>query len=93
MSPIATAVLGVAVRSQVTGEKDGKPAQCGSTLIHENTAIAAGKGTGSIAELLLSGQLHKPGVWAIEEALSTELFEQTMQSRGIQIQSQPIAPL
>ena len=79
--------IGVAVRSQVTGEKDGKPAQVCSTLVYENTAIAAGKGTGSVAELLLSGQLQNPGVWAIEEALSTELFEQTLQSRGIQIQS------
>ncbi len=77
--------IGVAVRSQVTGEKDGQPAQICSTLVHPNTAVAAGKGTGSVAELLLSGQLQKPGVWAIEEALSTELFEQTLQSRGIQI--------
>ena len=80
--------IGVAIRSEVTGYKDGQLAQSCSTLVHNNTAIAAGCGTGSVTELLLSGQLHKPGVWTIEEALSTDLFEQTMQSRGIQIQHQ-----
>lgn len=80
--------IGVAIRSDVSGYKDGRPTRCLSTLVHENTAIAAGGGTGSVAQLLLSGALKKPGVWAIEEALSTDLFEQTMQSRGIQIQHQ-----
>ncbi|MDX2214191.1 MAG: saccharopine dehydrogenase NADP-binding domain-containing protein [Oculatellaceae cyanobacterium bins.114] len=77
--------IGVGIRSEVTGKKDGQPAAYVSTLVHDNTAIAAGNGTGSIAQLLLSGQLHKPGVWAVEQALTTELFEQTMQSRNIQI--------
>lgn len=85
--------IGVAIRSEVTGEKNGRPARSSSTLVHPNTAIAAGHGTGSVAELLLSGQLSKPGVWAIEEALPTDLFEQTMQSRGIQIQQQPMVEL
>jgi len=53
--------------------------------VHENTAVSAGAGTGSIAELMLMGKLNKPGVWPVEQALSTELFEQTMQSRGIKI--------
>jgi saccharopine dehydrogenase-like NADP-dependent oxidoreductase len=47
--------------------------------------VAAGAGTGSIAELMLLGKLNKPGVWPVEQALSTELFEQTMQSRGLKI--------
>ncbi|NEO90928.1 MAG: saccharopine dehydrogenase, partial [Moorea sp. SIO3G5] len=55
------------------------------TLVHENTAVAAGVGTGSIAELMLTGQLNKPGVWPVEQALSTPLFEQTIQSRGLEI--------
>ena len=85
--------IGVAIRSEVTGEKNGLPARSGSTLVYPNTAIAAGHGTGSVAELLLSGQLNQPGVWAIEEALSTDLFEQAMQSRGIQIQQYPVTQL
>lgn len=78
--------IGVAIRSEVTGQKDGQPASVVSTLVHENTAIAAGAGTGSVVELLLSGQLQKPGVWAIEEALTTDLFDQTMQARGIHVE-------
>lgn len=79
--------IGVAIRSEVTGQKDGKPAQVCSTLVHENTAIAAGYGTGSVAQLLLSGQLHKPGVWVVEQALPTDLFNQTLQERGVNIAS------
>ncbi|MBE9124600.1 MULTISPECIES: saccharopine dehydrogenase family protein [unclassified Coleofasciculus] len=77
--------IGVAIRSEVKGQKEGKPITVCSTLVHENTAVAAGAGTGSIAQLILTDQLHQPGVCPVEQALSTELFEQTMQSRGIQI--------
>ncbi|XHX77537.1 MAG: saccharopine dehydrogenase family protein [Stenomitos frigidus ULC029] len=78
--------IGVAIRVEVSGQKDGKPAKSYATLVHDNTAIAAGYGTGSVTELLLSGKLNKPGVWAIEEVLPTDLFAQTMQSRGITIE-------
>jgi saccharopine dehydrogenase-like NADP-dependent oxidoreductase len=78
--------IGVAIRSEVVGTKDGRTMRCYSTLTLSDTAIAAGVGTGTVVELLLSGQLKKPGVWAIEQALSTDLFEQVMQSRGIEIQ-------
>lgn len=77
--------IGVGIRSEVSGIKEGKPTRCCSTLVYDNTAIAAGAGTGSIAELLLSGKLHKPGVYPVEQALPTDLFEQTMQSRRIEI--------
>lgn len=77
--------IGVAVRSEITGQKDGKKAVFCSTLVHENTAVASGSGTGSIAQLLLDGKLEKPGVSPVEEALPTHLFEQIMQSRGIKI--------
>jgi saccharopine dehydrogenase-like NADP-dependent oxidoreductase len=77
--------IGVAIRSQVKGYKAGNPTTVCSTLVHENTAVAAGAGTGSLAELIFKGQFKKPGVWPVEQALSTELFEQTMQSRGINI--------
>jgi saccharopine dehydrogenase-like NADP-dependent oxidoreductase len=78
--------IGVAIRSEVTGRKGGQPASYCSTLVHENTAIASGCGTGSIAQLLLDGKLKKPGVWPVEQALPSDLFEYTMQSRGIKIQ-------
>ena len=77
--------IGVAVRSEITGRKDDREAVFCSTLLHENTAVASGCGTGTIAQLLLDGKLKKPGVSPVEEALPTDLFEQTMQSRGIKI--------
>lgn len=80
--------IGVAIRSEVSGEKDGKSARCISTMTHSDTAISAGMGTGSVAELILTGALKKPGVWAIEQALPTDLFDRAMQSRGIEIQQQ-----
>lgn len=81
--------IGVAIRSEVRGRKDGEFATVCSTLVHENTAVAAGAGTGNLAQLMLDGKLNKPGVWPVEQALPTELFEQTMQSRGIKIQGLP----
>lgn len=80
--------IGVAVRSEITGQKDGKEAGFCSTLVHENTAVASGCGTGSIAQLLLDGQLKKPGVAPVEEALPTDLFEEAVQSRGIKIHNE-----
>jgi saccharopine dehydrogenase-like NADP-dependent oxidoreductase len=78
--------IGVAVRSEVTGQKNGKKSVYCSTLVHKNTAAATGCGTGSIGQLLLEGKLKKPGVWPVEEALPTDLFAEAMQSRGITIQ-------
>lgn len=80
--------IGVAIRSEVTGEKDGRPMRCVSTMTHADTAVSSGIGTGTVAEMLLSGELKKPGVWAIEQALPTELFDRAMQSRGIEIHQQ-----
>lgn len=76
--------IGVAVRSEVTGVKDGKTATYCSTLVHNNTATASGAGTGSIAQLLLEG-FSKPGVYPVESALPTNLFELSMRSREIKI--------
>ncbi|WP_427156949.1 saccharopine dehydrogenase family protein [Aliinostoc sp. HNIBRCY26] len=80
--------IGVAVRAEVTGKINGKNAVYSSTLLHENTAVASGYGAGSIAQLLLSGQLKQPGVWPVEAALTTDLFTQTMASRNIKIEQQ-----
>ncbi|ABA23992.1 Saccharopine dehydrogenase [Trichormus variabilis ATCC 29413] len=77
--------IGVAVRSEVTGIKNGKQAVYCSTLVHENTAVASGHGVGSIAQFLLAGKLKKPGVWPVEKALPTELFLIAMANRGMNI--------
>jgi saccharopine dehydrogenase-like NADP-dependent oxidoreductase len=77
--------IGVAIRAEVTGIKDNQEITVCSTLFHENTAIAAGIGAGSIAQLILQGRLNKPGVYPVEEALSTDLFEEIMEGRGINI--------
>ena len=84
--------IGVAIRSEVTGSKDGQPASYCSTLVHKNTSVAAACGTGSLAQLMLDGKLNKPGVWVVEQALPTDLFEQTMESRGIQINREWLKP-
>ncbi len=78
--------IGVAVRSSTQGYKDQKRVECCSTLTHKNTAIAAGIGTGSVAQLLLANQLNQPGVWPIEQALPTDLFKQTLEDRHVNIQ-------
>ncbi|MGB3655367.1 MAG: saccharopine dehydrogenase, partial [Rivularia sp. (in: cyanobacteria)] len=80
--------IGVAIRSEVTGIKDGQTKTYCSTLAHENTAVASGYGTGSIVQLLTEGKLNKPGVYTVEEALSTDLFEEMMLLRGIKIDQQ-----
>ena len=80
--------IGVAIRSEVRGIKDGQAKSYFSTLAHENTSVAAGYGAGSIAEFLLGGKLKKPGVYPVEEALTTDLFEEAMQSRGMKVYQQ-----
>ena len=77
--------IGVAIRAEVTGIKNGSSAVYRANLIHENTAIAAGYGTGSIAQFLLEGKLNKPGVFPVEEALPTNLFVESMENRNTNI--------
>lgn len=77
---------GVAVRVEVRGQKKGRNASYCSTLIDQDAAIATGRGTGSIAQLILNNQLTKPGVWTPEQILPTNLFEQAMLSRGLVIE-------
>ncbi|MCL2930670.1 MAG: saccharopine dehydrogenase NADP-binding domain-containing protein [Trichodesmium sp. St2_bin6] len=73
---------GVVIQAKVIGKKSGKKADFSSSIMHKDTATVTGIGAGSIAELILSGKLNKPGVSSVENSLSTELFEQVMQSRG-----------
>ncbi|AKG23757.1 saccharopine dehydrogenase family protein [Calothrix sp. 336/3] len=77
--------VGVAVRVEVSGIKDEQTSVATSNLFHENTAVAAGCGTGSIAQLILEDKLTQPGVLTVEEALSNHLFEQVMAQREIVI--------
>ena len=79
--------VGVAIKAVVTGQKQGKPMSACSTMIAENTAIAAGIGAGTLAELILTGKLQKPGVWPVERILPTNLFELMMNNRRVKIQS------
>ena len=77
--------IGVAMRAEITGEKAGKPHTYCSTMTHQDTAVAAGYGTGAIAQLILEGKLKQPGIYPVEQALSTELFIETMNSRQVKI--------
>jgi saccharopine dehydrogenase-like NADP-dependent oxidoreductase len=54
-------------------------------MVHNDTAIAAGAGTGAIAQLILEGRLKQPGIYPVEQALSTELFMEMMSDRQIEI--------
>ena len=78
--------IGVAMRAEITGEKSGKQKKYLATMVHENTAIAAGAGTGTIAQLILEGKLKQPGIYPVEQALSTPLFIEVMKSRNIEIE-------
>jgi saccharopine dehydrogenase-like NADP-dependent oxidoreductase len=77
--------IGVAIQAKITGIKNGQETIYHTSMVHENTAIAAGAGTGSVAQLILEGKLNKPGIYPVEQALSTELFQETMESRKIKI--------
>jgi len=76
---------GVAMRCDIKGAKEGRPVLYTSTFTHESAAIATGLGTGSIAELVLKHKLQKPGVYPVEQALATDLFEYIMNARQLHI--------
>lgn len=81
--------IGVAMRAEITGIKDGQSTKYYTTMSHPNTAIAAGAGTGSVAQFILEGMLNQPGIYPIEKILSTELFNEAMESRNIKIDCKP----
>lgn len=76
---------GVAMRCDVKGQKTGHPHHYVSTFAHESAAVATGLGTGSIAELILTGKLDQPGVYPVEQVLPTHLFLETMQRRQLYV--------
>lgn len=79
---------GVAVRCAVQGQKAGKTLNYLSTCVHPSAAVATGLGTGSLAQLILEGKLHQPGVFPVEQALTTDLFQNVMKQRQFEIQEQ-----
>jgi saccharopine dehydrogenase-like NADP-dependent oxidoreductase len=76
---------GVAIRVEIKGQKNGKSVCYCSTFVHESAVVATGIGTGSISQLILSRQINQPGVFPVEQVLSTPLFEQILASRDITI--------
>ncbi len=77
--------VGISMRIQIDGQQDGKSATYLATFDHEDTAYCAGSGTGAVAQLILAGRLTKPGIWPVEQALSTELFEETLAERSLTV--------
>jgi saccharopine dehydrogenase-like NADP-dependent oxidoreductase len=76
---------GVAMRVDVKGQKDGQSAHYQSTFVHDNAAIATGMGTGSLCELILAGKIDRPGVWPIEQVLTTSQFADISIGRQFQV--------
>ncbi|MEM9567088.1 MAG: saccharopine dehydrogenase NADP-binding domain-containing protein [Cyanobacteria bacterium P01_E01_bin.34] len=70
--------IGVAIRAEVMGRLDGSKRSSVSSLFYDDTAAAAGMGTAAIADSVLQGRLAKPGVWPVEQAVSTKEFERAM---------------
>ncbi len=85
--------IGVAIQAEVQGQIQGQAARHVSSFTHVNTAVAAGQGTGSVAQFLLNGELVHPGVWSVEEALPSHLFLQALQSRGLEVDQQLQQPV
>lgn len=78
--------IGIAMRVDVQGQQRGAPAIVTRTFTCPDTAYAAGAGTGSVAQLLLTGQLHQPGVWPVEQAVATPQVLTMLKQRNLSIQ-------
>jgi saccharopine dehydrogenase-like NADP-dependent oxidoreductase len=76
---------GVAMRVDVLGQKNGKAVRYESTFVHESAAISTGIGTGSVVEAILAGKIEHPGVWPIEQVVTTPIFEEMLKSRRLEI--------
>lgn len=79
--------VGIAVVVDVTGWQGNEKKHYRLKFYHDHTAIAAGMGAGSVAQLLLNQDLIQPGVWSVEQAVTTPLFEMMMEKRGIKIET------
>ncbi|MEA5463186.1 saccharopine dehydrogenase NADP-binding domain-containing protein [Leptothoe sp. PORK10 BA2] len=77
---------GIAMRLAIQGYHQDQAVTYLATATHPDTAEAAGYGTGSVAQLLLTGQITQPGVRPVEQVLPTTLFEKTLAERGLTIE-------
>ncbi|MDR9402684.1 MAG: saccharopine dehydrogenase NADP-binding domain-containing protein [Halothece sp. Uz-M2-17] len=77
--------VGIAVVVDVTGWQDNQKKHHQLNFSHNHTAIAAGMGAGSIAQLLLNQDLIQPGVWSVEQAVTITQFEAMMEQRGLKM--------
>ncbi|MEM9537998.1 MAG: saccharopine dehydrogenase NADP-binding domain-containing protein [Cyanobacteria bacterium P01_E01_bin.42] len=78
--------VGMAMSVRVEGMKAGQKTTAFVNFFHPHTATAAGYGTGSVARSLLMGELDKPGVWPVEQALPTAIFQREMETRKIALE-------
>jgi saccharopine dehydrogenase-like NADP-dependent oxidoreductase len=76
---------GVAMRVDVMGQNNGKSAHYSATFEHDSAAIATGLGAGSISQLILAQQIKQPGVWPVEQVITTAFFEQMLRSRQLSV--------
>jgi saccharopine dehydrogenase-like NADP-dependent oxidoreductase len=80
--------VGVAMRARVVAsggslsDSSGLPVITEATLCHDDTARAAGIGAGSVAAAVLAGEIVKPGVWTVEDSVSTAIFERAIADSG-----------
>jgi saccharopine dehydrogenase-like NADP-dependent oxidoreductase len=83
--------VGVAMRARVVAgrsslsDPSGLPVIAEVTLCHDDTARAAGIGAGSVAAAVLTGEIATPGVWTVEQSVSTALFERAIADSGFRI--------
>jgi saccharopine dehydrogenase-like NADP-dependent oxidoreductase len=77
---------GVAVRCDVKGETNGQPTHYCAMFAHPSAAAATGHGAGILAQLILAGKLKQPGVWPVEQVLTTEQFQAAMRDRKLTVQ-------
>jgi saccharopine dehydrogenase-like NADP-dependent oxidoreductase len=73
--------VGIAMAARLVGQHQGQPCEYEATFVHDDTAVAAGWGTGSIAQALLTGW-HNPGVWPVERGWPTDQLLATLAQRG-----------
>lgn len=78
--------IGIAVCVDVNGWKDNQQQSFRLEFFHDHTAIAAGIGAGIVAQLLLNQDIIQPGVWSVEQALTSDLFEKMMARRQLSIE-------
>jgi saccharopine dehydrogenase-like NADP-dependent oxidoreductase len=79
--------VGIAIIAHLQGRQNQQSVDYRATFLHDDTAAAAGMGTGSIAQMILSGTLSKPGVWPVEQGLPTALFEATLAQRSLKVEA------